>query len=379
MKYKHEIKFFRDYDILGLDEYLNDMYQQGWLFEEKNLVFFRFKKIEDHDGFIHYNNIKAEYDNELTDKCLEHGFVEIDKHIYKGNSYLDLCEIQKWRLERYANKTFWGLGFWVLSLVYILTTYFNAIKESIVEFDLFILFSGQFKIEILYLLALGGYSFILHFQEYFYKLRLRNNIRYNVAFTPIDNQGVNLIIDIGAALLFVFIYGLSLFVYFPLLYMFIGLGILILLFGIFYLAYYTFNKSIFLKIFEFILLFCATFCLGGVFNDFIGPEYNYVCTGEWCSIENNTIENVFYDIAAIGVDSDICLDYFEATSDFSMDLTINHYVEEYDLSENSNIGLSADKVYTDSLGNYLIVKGNKVIFVSYIQEDTSIEDINKIL
>ena len=49
----------------------------------------RFRRVVPSDGYLFYNNIGAWDEDVLAEKCLEYGFIEIDKNLYLGNSKLN--------------------------------------------------------------------------------------------------------------------------------------------------------------------------------------------------------------------------------------------------------------------------------------------------
>lgn len=374
MKYKYTLNFFRSFDVIGFDEYINDMYQQGWMIESSSL-FMRFRKVEDTNGYLYYNNI-GNWDEDIeAQKCLEYGFVEVGDKLYLGNSKLNLEKLQQWRLEKEASKSNIGIYLLLFFTIALLgcVVYFETNELQIGLFDII---SGYANFELFYYIILFSTSFFVLLQELIYRNNLKQKILSGESFERAGFElGSKLLVLINVILLIV-LFGISIITYYPFNY--IAVGVILLMF-VFVILLYC-GKSSILNLVEKILIAFLLFTYNGILVDSIEYDFTNQCViEEGCHTLNRTVKNVFYDLSMRDVRSSLWFDYYESKYDFIKEYTIKHHLEEHNLILDSSLNINADSVYSNGEGQYLIVKDDYVIFVYFVKDKYTIEDINAIL
>lgn len=375
MWFKYKFDFFIDHDVIGYDDFINDMYQSGWMYDDRILFITRFKRVENPNGYLHYLQFNKIDDTKNDENLKKHGFEKVSKKLYRGDSFTELENIQQEELIHYSSESFFGsiIALIFLSIVPIILVSFQG---WIYIKSLFMFLSNTNGLAILFLFLTVAYGICTILMEWKYKKELSEAIKNGEILKKPNN---NIILKVFLLMILfseVCIIFLSFFVNYSLIICLIIIGIFLAL-GLYSIFAHS---SIEMKAIEGIISIIIGFTVTGGIAGIIDVDYSLVCLrDEHCITRKSVLENTFYSLSIREVWSGVRFDYYEANSEFAKDLAMNYYIDEYTMQETKNSLIQADKVFSNDNGEYLIINGNRVMFIYSIPDDFEIEKINYIL
>lgn len=374
MRVIYRINKFRDIDTIAFDEYLNEMYQEGWILENTRSYFvLRFRETQDIQGYLHCARLSLSNKEEIEKKQEDFCFEKVRDNLFVTNSFDNLEKYQSWELEQYSEKN----TMWLLALVVLCGAWFLLFQISMKHFEnlnLFTILNGNGDFDLLFLLPICFYGILNIIRNKLYI----NEIRRCVLSGETISRAKGVMFDRIVYYLMIFIitiYTLISFItFYPINFnLLVGIGALIIIVCLIFLI----TEEIAIKIFKVVLTGILILGVQGAFKEAIVMEYKDLCIGkEACSILETPVSNLFYKRSVIGVYSGVYLDYFEARYDFTRELAKDYYVKKYSLVKLEDSVLDTDEVYTNGKTMRLYVRGQQVIFVVSNEEEGSSEAID---